>query len=352
MVILWGTIAPVQAKTKASYITNLTTVTRKNMGDVIVTWDRNDNVTGYEIDYSLKSHFSKKTTKVIKKKTTTTLTLKNLPKKSIYVRIRGYKKGKKTTYSSYRRCKVIAWNSKWTYAAESKIHKDAAVLFYAPSKRKNKVVCINPGHGTRNGSKYQVWCHPDHSKKIVGGTGRKGATKTYAITAGATMLNKTTEANANLAVSKKLKKELMADGYDVLMVRQDSNAQLDNIARTVYANNNADCHVAIHYDSSQTDKGAFFISVPNVKSYLAMKPVKSHYKQHNALGNKLIAGLKAKGIKLYKKGYKALDLTQTSYSTIPSVDIEVGDRKSSTSSSRTTKVAAGIAKGIKDYFKH
>ena len=38
---------------------------------------------------------------------------------------------------------------------------------------------------------------------------------------------------------------------------------LDNIARTVFANNNADYHIALHYDSTSSNKGAFYISVPN-----------------------------------------------------------------------------------------
>lgn len=64
-----------------------------------------------------------------------------------------------------------------------------------------------------------------------------------------------------------------------LMVRQrlPEEAQLDNIARTVFANNNADYHIALHYDSSTTDKGAFYISVPDVASYRRMYPVSENW---------------------------------------------------------------------------
>ena len=34
------------------------------------------------------------------------------------------------------------------------------------------------------------------------------------------------------------------------------------------------------------------MSVPNVESYRSMEPVKSHWQQHNALGESLVAGLK------------------------------------------------------------
>lgn len=32
------------------------------------------------------------------------------------------------------------------------------------------------------------------------------------------------------------------------MIRENEDVQLDNIARTVIANNNADIHIAIHFD--------------------------------------------------------------------------------------------------------
>ncbi len=42
----------------------------------------------------------------------------------------------------------------------------------------------------------------------------------------------------------------------------------------------------------------------------------------------------------------AIDLTQTSYSTIASVDLEVGDKKSDHSSKALKKIADGIVKGM------
>ena len=43
----------------------------------------------------------------------------------------------------------------------------------------------------------------------------------------------------------------------MLMIRESSDVQLDNVARTVLANNRADCHIALHWDSTSSDKGAF-----------------------------------------------------------------------------------------------
>ena len=60
-----------------------------------------------------------------------------------------------------------------------------------------------------------------------------------------------------------------------------------------------------------------------------MEPVASHWQSHNALGTSLIEGLKTAGNKIFSSGAMEMDLTQTSYSTIPSVDIELGDKASS-----------------------
>ena len=116
------------------------------------------------------------------------------------------------------------------------------------------------------------------------------------------------------------------------------------------ANKNADCHIAIHFDSTASNKGAFYISVPNVRSYRNMQPVKSHWRQHNRLGSDLVKGLRSSGVKIFGGGSMGIDLTQTSYSTVPSVDIEVGDKATSTSDKNLNKIANGLLKGIKRYY--
>ena len=46
----------------------------------------------------------------------------------------------------------------------------------------------------------------------------------------------------------------------------------------------------------------------------------------------------------------AMDLTQTSYSTVPSVDIEVGDKASDYSASSLDKLGNGLADGVELFF--
>ena len=92
------------------------------------------------------------------------------------------------------------------------------------------------------------------------------------------------------------------------------------------------------------------MSVPNVASYRAMEPVKSNWEKHNALGESLVAGLREAGIKIFSGGSMEMDLTQTSYSTVPSIDIELGDKASDHSDAALDKLAGGLLLGINKYF--
>lgn len=67
-----------------------------------------------------------------------------------------------------------------------------------------------------------------------------------------------------------------------------------------------------------------------------MEPVASHWSEHNALGSALVEGLRAQGAKINGGGSMSIDLTQTSYSTIPSVDMELGNACSDHSDSVLT----------------
>mgnify|MGYP000844458301 CR=1 FL=1 len=244
----------------------------------------------------------------------------------------------------------IGLNSSWKYADFSKINSGKAKMYKASGNRKNKVICVNAGHGTSGGSSVKTLSHPDSTPKVTGGTTAAGQVMSTAISSGMTFADGTSEASVTLAMAKVLKAELLSRGYDVLMIRESDDVQLDNIARTVIANNNADCHLALHWDSTSSNKGAFYMSVPNVASYRAMEPVASNWQKHHRLGDSLISGLRGVGTKIFSSGSLEMDLTQTSYSTIPSIDIELGDKASSHDESVLKNHAKGIADGLDIFF--
>ena len=255
------------------------------------------------------------------------------------------------TECAYKNKEKIYLDKKWKYADHAKITSGYAVFYKAKKNRKGIIVGINAGHGTGNVGSTKTLCHPDGSPKVTGGTTRAGSTSAIAVSGGMTFRDGTKESTVTLKMAKILKKKLLAEGYDVLMIRNSKDVQLDNIARTVICNNVADCHIALHWDGDglKYDKGCFYIGVP--EKLKSMKPVKNHWEEHEALGKALIKGLEKEKVKINGKGRMAIDLTQTSYSTIPSVDIELGNQSSDHSDKTLETLAEGLTRGVKKFAK-
>ena len=247
----------------------------------------------------------------------------------------------------------IGLNASWQYANFSKINSGKAKIYKSTAaNKKGKVITVNAGHGTKGGSKVQTQSHPDGTGKVTGGTNAAGAKTSMAVSSGMDFTNGQSEASVNLKVALKLRDKLLAKGYDVVMIRETDDVQLDNIARTVIANNTSDAHIAIHYDGdgASSDKGVFYMKVPNVDSYKKMEPVSRMWQQHDRLGESLVAGLKEKGLKVFGRGSLEMDLTQTSYSTIPSIDIELGNSTTATTDEANDIRAEGLAAGVDKFF--
>ncbi len=238
----------------------------------------------------------------------------------------------------------------WQYADESCINDGYAMLYYAQTDRKDIVVAVNAGHGTSGGDSVKTWCHPDHTPKVTGGTTEAGATKAVSVSSGMEFNDGTPERTVTLRTARLLRDNLLGKGYDVLMLRDDTDVQLDNVARTVIANNMADCHIAVHWDGDglNYDKGAYFMSVPD--ELKDMYPVSDHWKEHEKLGDSLISGLYQTDCRVWGEENLDMDLTQTSYSQIPSVDIELGNQCSDTDDDSLSRIADGLAKGVDFFF--
>ena len=245
---------------------------------------------------------------------------------------------------------TVYLNPGWEFASYTVSGTGAATLYRAVANSNGIVIAIDPGHGTKAPKGAKNYCHPDKSPKVTGGTTAKGQVMSSASSGGMQFNDGAYERDVALRLATIIRNKLLLAGYDVLMLRETTTVELDGIARTVIANNVADCHISLHWDSDglNYDKGAFYISVPNgIKN---MYPVSEHYLEHDALGESILSGLKLSGCKIYSKGYMPIDLTQTSFSTIPSVDVEFGNQCSDHSSAKLSQLADGVVYGINVYF--
>ena len=257
-------------------------------------------------------------------------------------------------YADYDANKItktqIGLKSSYQYSEQSKINSDTATLYTNNNdNKKNITVCVNAGHGTKGGSSVYTKCHPNGTPKVTDGTTAEGETESYAVSTGMDFSNGTPEAEATLGVALKLKELLLEDGYNVLMIREGNDIQLDNVARTVIANNNADCHVSLHFDDGVS--GAYYIGVPDEGGYREMEPVKSNWEKSEDLGKCLIEGLRSLGdVPINGEENIPQDLTQTSYSTIPSMDIELGNGHLEPGDALYQRLAEGVYVGISNFF--
>ena len=133
------------------------------------------------------------------------------------------------------------------------------------------------------------------------------------------------------------------------MLRDGDDVQLDNVARTIISNNIADIHISIHFDldTYDYDKGCFYCSIPD--ELKTLENVKLHYNASEALGGILVQALVSQGIKKFKKGKSIIDLTQTAYSFIPTVDIELGNQCTRPTTAKLEQYARGLVEGIQTF---
>ncbi len=245
----------------------------------------------------------------------------------------------------------VYFDPAWEFGENSMIHTGNAVLYKAETDRKNLVIGVNAGHGCEGGASIYTNCHPDGTPKVTGGSTAAGAVQAMSCAVGMQFFDGTPERDVNLAEAQILKNLLLENGYDVLMIRDGEDVQLDNIARTLLCNQYADCHIAIHWDGDglDYDKGCYYMSVPDALK--SMYPVSETWEKSNHLGDCLISGLSSQGCPIFDSGSMPVDLTQTSYSKVPSIDIELGNAASDHSQEILENLAQGLLAGIDQYFQ-
>ena len=211
------------------------------------------------------------------------------------------------------------------------------------SKPNNKVIVINPGHQARG----------NNAKEAIG----PGSSKTKAkVTTGATGISShKTESQINLEIGLKLKSELQARGYTVVMTRTSQNVNMSHQQRAQVGNqNNAAAVIHLHCDSSDDSRvtGAHTIAIAKNNPYCPQL-----YGASSSLAQKVIQSY-CQATRIRNRGVSYCnDLTGLNWSQVPAIYIEMGflshsrEDQSLASSSFQQKCAQGIANGIDQYLR-
>ena len=207
------------------------------------------------------------------------------------------------------------------------------------------VVCIDPGHQKQG----------DYSKEPVGPG--SGIYKTKVTSGAYGRWSGKNEYEINLEVSKKLRDELIARGYTVVMTRTKHKVKLSNIDRAKIANAaNADIFVRIHAnhisESSQVHGVLCYAAAKN-NPYLSKKVIKGGQRLATLLRDAQAA---ATGQRKLDNMYEN-DMTGINWAKMPTCIVEMGFMSNPTEDARLgrdryqTKIANGLANGIDRYFK-
>lgn len=212
-----------------------------------------------------------------------------------------------------------------------------------PTEPEKKVVCIDAGHQQKaiNDLEPNGPGSTDMKKKLSSGT--QG------------VVTRIPEYQFNLDISLMLKEELIARGYEVVMIRETNDCPMSNAERAVYANQSgADIFVRIHANGS-TD--------PNVTGILCCAPTTKNYylteeniAQSRTL-SRLIVDEMCRVTGAVNRGLYSVDtMTGINWCEIPVTIVEMGymsnadeDRLMATDAYRE-KLVQGIANGIDAYF--
>lgn len=206
----------------------------------------------------------------------------------------------------------------------------------------NYIVAIDPGHQAQ----------PNTEKEPVGPGAKETKDKAAPGTKG--VISGLTEYELNLQVSMKLKEELEARGYQVVMTREKNDINMSNVERAEAANaSGADIFIRIHANGSRNTNttGIMMVSPTKDNPY-----VSEMYEECRKLSDTILWHM-VEVTKAKDKGVWETDtMSGINWSKIPVTMVEMGfmsnkeeDKKMATEEYQK-ELVKGIANGVDSYF--
>ncbi len=207
---------------------------------------------------------------------------------------------------------------------------------------RSPVIVIDAGH-QRYANKEQEPIGPGATttkKKVSGGTyGRFTGLKEYEL---------------NLIVAMKLKEELLARGYQVVMIRETHDINISNIERARVANNiQADAFVRIHANGSgnPADNGAFTICQTPENVYIG-----DRYVEYRKLADCILTGFRVATGCVTQEVMETDKMSGINWAQVPTTILEMGHMTNETedrlmaTEEYQNKMVQGIANGLDMFF--